>query len=106
MQNNKNQEYNCAYKPQKSTRKINYFNGHVFGSKRDKIIGDWRKLHNEKLHNLYSSPNMIRMIKSRRMRREGHAASVGEKRDTYKVVGENHKERDHKGDLDVGGKTE
>jgi hypothetical protein len=40
----------------------------IFGHKRDEVTGDWRKLHNEELHNLYSSPNIIRMIKSRRMR--------------------------------------
>jgi hypothetical protein len=40
----------------------------IFGPKRDEVIGDWRKLHNEKLHNLYSSPSIIRVIKSRRMR--------------------------------------
>jgi hypothetical protein len=38
----------------------------IFGPKRDEVKGDWRKLHNEELHNLYSSPNIIRMIKSRR----------------------------------------
>jgi hypothetical protein len=40
----------------------------IFGPKRDEVTGDWRKLHNEELHNLYPSPNIIRMIKSRRMR--------------------------------------
>jgi hypothetical protein len=40
----------------------------MFGPKREKVTGDWRKLHNEELHNLYYSPNIIRMIKSRRMR--------------------------------------
>jgi hypothetical protein len=40
----------------------------IFGSKRDEVTGDWRKLHNEELHNFYSSPNIIRIIKSRRMR--------------------------------------
>jgi hypothetical protein len=40
----------------------------ISGPKRDKVMGDWRKLHNEELHNLYSSPNIIRMIKTRRMR--------------------------------------
>jgi hypothetical protein len=43
----------------------------IFGPKRDKVTGDWRKLHNEELHNLYSSPSIIRMIKSRRMRWAG-----------------------------------
>jgi hypothetical protein len=44
----------------------------IFGPKRDELTGDRRKLHNEELHNLYSSPNIIRMIKSRRMRISGH----------------------------------
>jgi hypothetical protein len=46
----------------------------IFGPKRDGVTGGWRKLHNEELHNLYSSPNIIRMIKSRRMRWVGHVA--------------------------------
>jgi hypothetical protein len=49
----------------------------IFGPKRDEVTGDWRKLHNEELHNLYSSPNMIRMVKSRRMRWIGHVAQRG-----------------------------
>jgi hypothetical protein len=49
----------------------------IFGPKRDEVTGDWRKLHNEELHNLYSSPNIIRMIKSRRMRWAGHVARMG-----------------------------
>jgi hypothetical protein len=43
----------------------------IFGPKKDEVTGDWRKLHNDELHKLYSSPNLIRMIKSRRMRRQG-----------------------------------
>jgi hypothetical protein len=46
----------------------------IFGPKRYEVVGGWRKLHNEVLHDLYSSPNIIRMIKSRRMRLTGHAA--------------------------------
>jgi hypothetical protein len=46
----------------------------IFGPKRDEVMGGWRKLHNEKLHNLPSSPSIIRMIKSRMMRWEGHIA--------------------------------
>jgi hypothetical protein len=49
----------------------------VFGPKRDEVTGDWTKLHNEELHKLYSSPNIIRMIKSRRMRWAGHVARMG-----------------------------
>jgi hypothetical protein len=51
----------------------------IFGPKRDLVTGGWRKLHNEELHNLYSSPSIIRMIKSRRMRWVGHVARMGEK---------------------------
>jgi hypothetical protein len=52
----------------------------IFGPKGDEVTGDWRKLHNEELHNLYPSPSIIRMIKSRRMRWVGHVARMGEKR--------------------------
>jgi hypothetical protein len=48
----------------------------IFGLKRDEVTGGWRKLHNEELHNLYSSPNIIRAIKSRRMRWAGHVARM------------------------------
>jgi hypothetical protein len=48
----------------------------IFGPKRDEVTGDWRKLHNEELHNLYSSPSVIRMIKSRRMKLAGHVARM------------------------------
>jgi hypothetical protein len=51
----------------------------IFGPKRDEETGSWRKLHNEELHNLYSLPNIIRIIKSRRMRWTGHVARMGEK---------------------------
>jgi hypothetical protein len=50
----------------------------IAGPKRDKVTGDWRNLHNEELHNLYSSPSIIRMIKSRRMRWAGHVARMWE----------------------------
>jgi hypothetical protein len=49
----------------------------IFGPKRDEVTGDWRKLHNEELHNIYASPNIIIMRKSRRMRWEGHVARMG-----------------------------
>jgi hypothetical protein len=58
----------------------------IFGPKRDRVTGRWRKLHNEKLHNLYSSPSIIRIIKSRRMRWEGHVARMGEKRNVYRLL--------------------
>jgi hypothetical protein len=52
----------------------------IFGPRRDEVTGEWRKLHNEELHILYSSPNIIRQIKSRRMRWAGHVARMGEGR--------------------------
>jgi hypothetical protein len=51
----------------------------IFGPKRDEMIGGWSKLHNEELHNLYSSSNIIRMIKSKRMRWTGHVTRIEEK---------------------------
>jgi hypothetical protein len=52
----------------------------IFGSKRDEVTGEWRKLHSVELHNLYSSPDIIRQVKLRRMRWAGHVARMGEKR--------------------------
>jgi hypothetical protein len=52
----------------------------IFGRRRGEVTGELRKVHNEYLHNLYSSPNIIRMIKSRRMRWIRHVARMGEKR--------------------------
>jgi hypothetical protein len=69
------------------------------------VTGDWRKLLNEELHNLYSSPNIIRMIKSRRMRWAGHVARMGRRGTHIGYWWENQKERDHKEDQDVGGWT-
>jgi hypothetical protein len=60
--------------------------GRIFESKRDEIIGNWRNLHNEGLRNLYSLANVIRMIRSRRMRWVGHVACMGEKRNAYMVL--------------------
>jgi hypothetical protein len=57
----------------------------IFGPKRDEVTGEWRKLQNEELHILYSSPNIIRQIKSRRMRWAGHVARMGEDRKVYKI---------------------
>jgi hypothetical protein len=50
------------------------------------VTGGWRKLHNEELHNLYSSPSIIRMIKSKRMRWAGHVTRTGEKRNAYRIL--------------------
>jgi hypothetical protein len=57
----------------------------IFGPKRDEVMGEWRKLHNEELHNLYLSPDIIRQVKSRRMRWAGHVARMGEEIKVYKV---------------------
>jgi hypothetical protein len=58
----------------------------IFAPKRDEVTGGWRKLHNEELHNLYSSPSIIRVIKSRRMRWAGHVARMGEKKYAYRIL--------------------
>jgi len=58
----------------------------IFGPKRDEVTGEWRKLHNEELNDLYSFPNIIRVIKSRRMRGAGHVARLGERRGVYRVL--------------------
>jgi hypothetical protein len=57
----------------------------IFGPKREED-GSWRKLHNDELHGLYSSPNIVRMIKSRRMKWAGHVARMGEGRGVYRVL--------------------
>jgi hypothetical protein len=58
----------------------------IFGPKRDELTGGWRKLHNEELHGLYSSPSIVRVIKARRMRWAGHMARMEEARDAYNIL--------------------
>jgi hypothetical protein len=58
----------------------------IFGPKRDEVIGGWRKLHNEKLHNSCSSQSTIRMVKSRRLKREGHVARMETKKNAYRIL--------------------
>jgi hypothetical protein len=58
----------------------------IFGLKTDEVTGEWRKLHNEELRDLYSSPSKIRMIKLRRMRWAGHVAQMGEKMKAYRLL--------------------
>jgi hypothetical protein len=58
----------------------------IFGPKRDEATGEWRRLHNEELNDLYSSPNIILVIKSRRMRWAGHVARMGENRGAYRIM--------------------
>ena len=57
----------------------------IFGPKRAEVIGEWRRLHNEELNDLYS-PNIVRVVKSRRMRWAGHVARMGEGRGVYRVL--------------------
>jgi hypothetical protein len=58
----------------------------IFGPRRDEVTGEWRKLHNEELHDLYSSPSIIRIIKARRMRWARHVPRMGEKRNAYRLL--------------------
>ena len=58
----------------------------IFGPKRDEVPGEWRKLHNEELNDLYSLPNIVRVIKSRSMKWAGHVARMGKKRRVYRVL--------------------
>jgi len=87
-------------------RKLRVFENRVlrrlFGPRRDEVTGEWRRLHNE-LNDLYSSPNIVRVIKSRRMRWAGHVARMGEERGCIGSWWGNQREGDHCGDLGVGG---
>jgi hypothetical protein len=80
----------CALCALREEHKLRVFEnrvlGRIFGPKRNEIIGGWRKLHNEELHNLYFSPSIIRMIKSGRMRWAGHVARMGLKRNSYRIL--------------------
>jgi hypothetical protein len=58
----------------------------VFGPERDEVTGEWRKLHNEELNDLYSLPNIVRVVKSKRMRWAGHVARMGEDRGVHRVL--------------------
>jgi hypothetical protein len=75
---------------QREERKLRVFENRVLrrvlGPKRDKVTGEWRKLHNEGLKNLYSLPNIVRVVKSRRMRWAGHVARMGEERRVHRVL--------------------
>jgi len=58
----------------------------IFGPRRDEVTGEWRRLHNEEINDLYSSPKIVRVIKLRRMRWAGHVARMGEERGVYRVL--------------------
>ena len=75
----------------------------IFGSKKNEITKEWRKLHNEELNDLYSSPNIARIIKSRRMRWLGHVARMGKGEAWTGFWWGNLRVRDHLGDPDIDG---
>jgi len=72
----------------------------IFGPRRGEVTGECRRLHNEELNDLYSSPNLVRVIKPRRMRWAGHVARMGEEREVYRVY---RREGNHWGDLGIDG---
>jgi hypothetical protein len=76
----------------------------IFGSKRDEMIGSWRKLHNAELHSFCYSTSVIRMIKSGRMRWTGHVAYAGEKRNECRILAGKPGGKNHEEDLDIGGR--
>ena len=76
----------------------------IFGSKRDGITGGWRKLHNEELNDLYCSPSIAQVIKSRRMRWAGHVARMEEGRGVHRVLVGKPEGKNHWGDQDVDGR--
>jgi len=75
----------------------------IRGPRRDEVTGEWRRLHNEELNDLYSSPNIVRVIKSRIMRWAGHMARICEERGCIGPWWGNRREGDHWGDLGVDG---
>jgi hypothetical protein len=76
----------------------------IFGLKREEVTGEWRKLHNGDLHNLYSSPDIIRQIKSRGMWWAGHVARMGEGRKVYRVLVGKLEGKDHLEEQGVDGR--
>jgi hypothetical protein len=75
----------------------------IMGAKRDGVTWEWRKLHNEEFNNLYCSPNIVRVIKSSRMRLAGHVVRMGERRRVYRVLVGKSEVKDHLGDPGVDG---
>jgi hypothetical protein len=76
----------CRYKLINTYNNEKLINLQTYNKYVSEVTGGWRKLHNEELHNLYSFPSIIRMIKSRRMRWAGHVARMGEKRNAYRIL--------------------
>jgi len=75
----------------------------IFGPRRDEVTGEWRRLHNEELNDLHCSPNIVWVIKSRRMRWPGHVAHMGEERGCIGSCWGKRREGDHWGDLGTDG---
>jgi hypothetical protein len=76
----------------------------IFGPEREEVVGGWRRLHNEVLHNLYTSSNIIKVIKSRRMRLVGDVARLGEMRNAHSIFVAKHEGKSHLEDLGIDGK--
>jgi len=76
----------------------------IFGPRRDEVTGEWRRLHYEELNDLYTSPIIVRVIKSRRMKWAGHVARMGEEREVYRVLVGKPEGRNHWGDLGLDGR--
>jgi len=76
----------------------------IFGAKRDEVTVEWRKVHNEELSELYCSPDILRVMTSRRMRWEGHVARMGQRRGVYRVLVGNPEGKSPLGDLGVDGR--
>jgi hypothetical protein len=76
----------------------------IFGPKRDEVRSEWRKLHNEELRDLYFSPSIVRLIKSRRMRWTEHVVFMGEGRGVYRILVEKTQGKEHLEDLDIDGR--
>jgi len=76
----------------------------IFGPKRDKVTGECRKLHNEELQDLYSSPNIIQFITSRRMSLAGHVTNMGERRSVYRALVEKPEGKSHLEDPGIDGR--
>jgi len=76
----------------------------MFGTERDEVTGEWRKLHNEELYDLYCSPNVIQVFKSKIMRWAGHVARMSERRGLYRFFVRNRRKKEQLEDPDIDGR--